>query len=280
MSSSTSATTPPALMHGLGQDGGGPAGGGVGLADGLFDALGVVGRAAEEDALAAEVHGAQLDVRLEVEAVAGERHLEQLAELAAALGRYGGGGQHQQVERQLDVAPQVRVAVGDRHGAVGAHLRQAVVVVAREDDAELARLGVVLLEEAEGADLLEPDVDRPARILFLEPDGVLDALLAAGARAVGVGLVERAGAEHEADRLDVLEGRVVVLEHALQVEAGDDLRALAQAVELGAVLLRAGGHDDDAVVDRRALAVLLLDDAGEVADEAVEVGRARPRGGS
>src|SRR5665811_1337886 len=193
------------LDDGLGQDGGGPPRGGVGLADRLLDALGVVGGAAEEEALAGEVDGAQLDMSLEVEAVAGERHLEQFAELAATLGRNGRCGQHEQVERRLDVAPQVRVAVGDRHGTVGAHLRQAVVVVAREDDAELTRLGVVLLQQAEGADLLEPHVHRPPRVLLLEPDGVLDALLAAGARTVGVAVVERAGAEHEAHRLDVLE---------------------------------------------------------------------------
>ena len=42
----------------LGEDGGGAAGGREGLADALFDALGVVGRAAEEDALGGEVHGA------------------------------------------------------------------------------------------------------------------------------------------------------------------------------------------------------------------------------
>src|SRR5450756_815003 len=260
------------LDDGLGQDGGGPPRGGVGLADRLLDALGVVGGAAEEEALAGEVDGAQLDMSLEVEAVAGERHLEQFAELAATLGRNGRRGQHEQVERRLDVAPQVRVAVGDRHGTVGAHLRQAVVVVAREDDAELTRLGVVLLQQAEGADLLEPHVHRPPRVLLLEPDGVLDALLAAGARTVGVAVVERAGAEHEAHRLDVLEGRVVFLEHALQVEPGDHLLAFAEAVELGAVFARARGHHDDAVIDRRALAVLLLDDAREVADEAVEVG--------
>src|SRR5450759_1719410 len=260
------------LDDGLGQDGGGPPRGGVGLADRLLDALGVVGGAAEEEALAGEVDGAQLDMSLEVEAVAGERHLEQFAELAATLGRNGRRGQHEQVERRLDVAPQVRVAVGDRHGTVGAHLRQAVVVVAREDDAELTRLGVVLLQQAEGADLLEPHVHRPPRVLLLEPDGVLDALLAAGARTVGVAVVERAGAEHEAHRLDVLEGRVVFLEHALQVEPGDHLLAFAEAVELGAVFARARGHHDDAVIDRRARAVLLLDDAREVADEAVEVG--------
>ena len=53
---------------------------------------------------------------------------------------------------------------------------------------------------------------------------------------------------------------------------GDDLLAGAEAVQLGAVLRAAGGDDDDAVVDRGALAVLLADDAREVADEAVEVG--------
>ena len=109
--------------------------------------------------------------------------------------------------------------------AVGVHLRQALVVVAREDDAELTRLRVVLLEETEGADLLEPDVHRAARVLLLERDGVLDALLAAGARAVGLVLVERAGAEDEADRLDLGERRVVLLEHALEVHPGDDLLA-------------------------------------------------------
>ena len=62
----------------------------------------------------------------------------------------------------VDVAAQVRVAGGDADAAVGAHLRRRVVVVAREDDAELTRLRVVLLEEAEGADLLEPHVDLPA----------------------------------------------------------------------------------------------------------------------
>src|SRR5674476_867624 len=54
------------LDDGLGQDPSRPPRGGVGLADRLLDALGVVGGAAEEDALAAEVDGAQLDVRLEV----------------------------------------------------------------------------------------------------------------------------------------------------------------------------------------------------------------------
>src|SRR5512140_33508 len=61
------------LQHRLGQDGRGATRGGVGLRDRLFDALGVVGGAAEEDALRAEVHRTQLDVRLEVEAVGGER---------------------------------------------------------------------------------------------------------------------------------------------------------------------------------------------------------------
>src|SRR5674536_171976 len=63
----------------LGQDGRGATRGGVALADRLLDALWVVRRAGEGDALAGEVDGAQLDVRLEVEAVAGERYLEQLA---------------------------------------------------------------------------------------------------------------------------------------------------------------------------------------------------------
>ena len=88
----------------------------------------------------------------------------------------------------------------------------------------------------------------------------------------GLVLVERAGAEDEADGLDVGERRVVLLEHALEVHAGDDLLAGAEAVELRPLLDAAGGDDDDAVVDRRALAVLLGDHAREVADEAVEVG--------
>ena len=64
-------------------------------------------------------------------------------------------------------------------------------------------------------------------------------------------------------------------QHLLQVQAGDDLGALAQAEELGPLLGAAGGDDDDAVLDRGALAVGLHDDAVEVADEALEVGEMR-----
>jgi len=155
-----------------------------------------------------------------------------------------------------------------------------VVVVAREDDAQLARPGVVLLEQAEGADLLEPHVHRPLGVRLLEADGVLDALLAAGPRAVKGALFEGAGTEDETHRAGLGEALVAGGEQLLEVEAGDDPVALAEAVELGARLLRAGGHDHDTVVDGGALAVGGGDDAREVADEAVEVFRASPPGGS
>ncbi len=90
-------------------------------------------------------------------------------------------------------------------------------------------------------------------------------------RAVGRALFEGAGAEDEADGAGPGEALVARGEEVLEVEAGDDLVALAEAVELGARLLRAGGDDHDAVVDGRALAVGGGDDAREVADEAVEV---------
>ena len=149
-----------------------------------------------------------------------------------------------------------------------------VVVVAREDDAQLAGAGVVLLGQAGGADLLEPHVDRTVGVLLLQPDRVLDALRAAGPRAVRLVLVERAGAEHEADRVGLLDRRVVVGEQLLEVHAGDDLLARAEAEELRALLLGAGGDDHDAVFDEHPPAVVVFDHAGEVADEAVEVGQA------
>jgi len=220
-----------------------------------------VGRAAEEDAFAREVDGAQFDVRLEEEALGGERHLEELRELSSAVGRYRRRGEDEQVDGHRHVLAEVGVAEADRDRAVGADLGLRLLVVTREDHAQLARLRVVLLEEAEGADLLEPHVDRTVGVALLEGDGVLDALLAAGARAVGPALVERARAEDEADGAGLGERRVVLLEHALQVHAGDDLGARAQAVEVGALLLRPGGDDDDAVVDGGPLAVLLTDDA-------------------
>jgi len=95
----------------LGEDGGGATGGRVGLADRLVDALRVVGAAAQEDALAGEVDGAQLDVRFEEEAVALERHLEHLRQLGGAVVGDRRSGQHEQVERHLEAALQVGVGV-------------------------------------------------------------------------------------------------------------------------------------------------------------------------
>ena len=210
---------------------------------------------------------------LEKEAVGGERHLEQVRELGVALVGHRRCGQHQQVQRQLDLLVQVRVAVGDLHAAVGAHLRRGLVLVAREDDAQLTRFGVVLLEQAEGAHLLEPDVHGAIRLLLLEPDRVLDALRAAGARAVRLVLVQRAGAEDEADGLGARERLVALGQHLLELHAADDFGAGAQAVQFRQLLAGAGGDDDDAVLDGRPLPVGGLDHAGEVADEALEVGQ-------
>ena len=65
----------------VGQEGEGPARRAVGLADRLRDVLGVVGRAAQVDAVGGEIHRPQLHVGLLEKVVRTQGHLEQLGDV-------------------------------------------------------------------------------------------------------------------------------------------------------------------------------------------------------
>ncbi len=229
----------------------------LGLGDGLVQEFGILNRAAQVGSLGGEIHRLELEMRLQHKAFQRAGELHHICQVTGAFGRHHGRREHQRVRLKGQRYVQRRVGDDHAHAPVFVrHLWFVGLVEADECDALLSRLGVELLAEAVGADVLEQHVDPHVGVEFLELEGVLHRRGTADAAAVEFrrvavcrGLVPRADA---LDHHHLFQGRRVqgaVGNASLQIALGHDLRVRPQAVGRAGVFLRAGGHDGHAVLD-------------------------------
>ena len=185
-SGSTQAIWPPDGHPLAGKDRRGPARHRSGLGDRLADELRRVGRSAEEQALAGEVHRAELHVRFEEEPVGVQRHAQQFGQLAAIGPRHRRGGQHDQVRLQHQVAAQRRLPRLEAQFPAGRRATAACCVrlVTDEEHALLPRLAVGRLAETVGPHVAVEDHDPGVRPAVLQFQGVLHGRRAADAAAI------------------------------------------------------------------------------------------------
>ena len=236
-------------LFGIRQEAAGPGRCGHGLGDALADQLRGVGQTAQEDTLRGEVHRPQLGMRFDKVAEGISRQFQQGGKFFFIVGPDAGA---EDEGIGIDLYRHLQDMINEGNAdfiALFGYLRRSLRIKTGKDDSQIPGLAVVVFQDAVGPHIPVEDHHVHLRIHFLHLQGIFYRPLAADPAAVGILLIPGAHALDKDGLIPLGHLGLVVMDFVSQFQLRHYPGVLAVEEFFGPILMAAGGHHHDTVVD-------------------------------